>query len=48
MGKIGCDVSDCKHCDANDNCCTLEEINVCSCNPKHEKEATMCNSYECQ
>ncbi len=44
--EIGCEVHDCKFCDCHDNCCSLEKIEVCNCGHDHEKEATMCNSYQ--
>ena len=44
--KINCEVEDCVHCDCDSKCCTLNKINVCNCSSEHEKEATMCDSYE--
>lgn len=40
---IRCSVSDCK-CEH----CTLDEIKICNCNSKEDKEATMCDSYKCK
>ena len=44
--EIGCKVHDCRFCNCDCNCCSLEKIEVCNCAPENEKEATMCNSYE--
>lgn len=45
---IKCDVTDCKHNDCHCNHCTLDTIKICNCSPKEEKEATMCDSYQCK
>ncbi len=44
--KIKCDVFDCKHCDCESSCCSLNEIKVCNCNNDRDKESTMCDSYK--
>ena len=44
--KINCTVHDCEYCNCEQNCCQLKDIKVCNCAPEHEKEATMCASYE--
>lgn len=43
---IKCDVYDCKHCNCDEECCSLEEIKVCNCDDCKEKESTMCDSYD--
>lgn len=43
---IKCNVYDCKHCNCNDECCSLNEIKVCNCDNCKEKESTMCDSYD--
>lgn len=44
--NIKCDVHDCKHCDCDKDCCSLESIKVSNCGGEGEKETTMCNSYD--
>ena len=44
--QIECSVHDCKHCDCDVDCCTLESIKVCNCHGDGDKETTMCDSYD--
>ena len=44
--KINCDVHECKHCDKEEEKCTLDEIKVSKSNDDNEKEDTMCDSFE--
>lgn len=46
--KVGCHVYDCKHCNCSEEFCTLDVIDVCNCSKDHDKESTMCNSFECK
>lgn len=46
--SIKCDVESCKHNECD--CCSLDEIQVsCTCdhNEAEDKEATICESFEC-
>lgn len=44
--NIKCSVEDCKFCNTDEFCCSLDEIKVCGCPCCDKKEETMCNSYE--
>lgn len=44
--EIKCDVQECKHCDNEEEKCTLDEIKVSKSSHDHEKEDTMCESFE--
>lgn len=45
MQTIKCDVFDCKHCDCENVCCSLNKIKISNCNNNKDKEATMCENY---
>ncbi len=44
--KIICNVHDCHYCDLKNDMCQKEEIKICHCQEKQEKEATMCDAYK--
>lgn len=45
--NIKCDVHSCSHCDCKKDECSLREIEITKqSGVAHEKEDTICNSYE--
>lgn len=49
--NIKCNVASCKYNDCDNDCCSLDEIQV-SCNCRHdavsEKDSTICASFVCK
>lgn len=43
---IACTVKDCAYNNRECEHCTLDEIKICNCNFKEDKEDTMCDSYK--